>query len=178
MSTRRRCNIVEVTQQSLTTQESPPCPTDWTKCVICQKDNPSDSLLCPANKNDGAGYKTLTENLLSFSNLGCLPFDIVRLDEGGGVVESLRQKKARVHKECKLNFSKSRLKRAGKRKGTEEDDGGREKCSKYTRQSDCSIASTSKSRCFFCSGATSISDPLHEACTFGMDAYVRKCAFQ
>ncbi len=40
--------------------------TDWEKCIVCQQIT-SEVLKCPADSKrsiDGAGYKTLTENLL------------------------------------------------------------------------------------------------------------------
>lgn len=79
------------------------------KCAICQMDNTSDRLLCLAQKNDGADYKTLAECVIGFSNLGCLPFNIVKLDEGDCVEETVRQIKTNVHKQCKLNYRKVRL---------------------------------------------------------------------
>lgn len=98
-------------------QESPPCPTDWKKkCVTRQKDNPSDRLQCPAEKNDGA------ENLTAFSHLGCLPFSMAKLDERHSVEETFRQMKANVHNLCKLSYIKSQPQRANKRKFIEEED--------------------------------------------------------
>lgn len=143
--------------------------------MICQTDNTRYRLICPARKDDGAGYKTLAESLYSFSHLENLPFDIGRLDDGNGVEETLRQKKAWVHKQCKLEYSKSRLKRAEKRKCPEEIS---TEGAKYTRQGSHSDASSFKSKCFFCDDEASTSDPLHEVCTLSMDAGVRKCAFQ
>jgi len=49
--------------------------TDWEKCVVCQQDT-GKVLKCPAGSKhsiDGAGYKTLAENLLAFKKIDCLP---------------------------------------------------------------------------------------------------------
>ncbi len=48
--------------------------TDWEKCIVCQQIT-SEVLKCPADSKrsiDGAGYKSLTENLLAFKKIDCL----------------------------------------------------------------------------------------------------------
>lgn len=170
----RRFSLSNVQESTLSKQQE---STDWSKCIICQKDNADDSLICPNKKSDGAGYKPLVENLIKFKELDCLPFNLDRLDDGDGIENTLKQNNACVHKLCKLEYGKSRLQRAEKRKSVESGySDGAQKSSKYTRQSRSSTAG-SKTNCFFCDEDDS-SEPLHEACTFGMDAHVRKCAIE
>lgn len=65
--------------------------TDWSKCAFCQEDS-SEVLHCPAESRrntSGAGYKTISDLLVGFSTIGCLPrtMDLSHLD----VVRELRQ---------------------------------------------------------------------------------------
>ena len=62
--------------------------TNWDKCVLCQEDS-REALLCPANskrQDVGAGYCTLSANIIRFSELNQLPMpiDLSRLDDGNG----------------------------------------------------------------------------------------------
>lgn len=107
-------------EYKLTKSKSPsPPPTDWEKCLVCQDDIENEALQCSAkgkNPNTGAGYSSLADNLKSFADLGILPFNIVRLDEGKGIVETFKEKSAKWHKSCALRFNKLKLQRAQKRK--------------------------------------------------------------
>ncbi len=42
--------------------------TDWKQCILCQEDA-VELLKCP----EGAGYKTMAENLVAFDKISCLP---------------------------------------------------------------------------------------------------------
>ena len=86
----RRYSLVSDNNSEQTTKTA----TDWNKCILCQKDT-SDIPQCPAKKNDGDGYNSLVEHLQKFSHIGCLPFDIERLDEGHGITETLISKKCK-----------------------------------------------------------------------------------
>ncbi|KAJ7376704.1 hypothetical protein OS493_033327 [Desmophyllum pertusum] len=71
----------------------------------------------------------LATNIPLFHSLNALPIklDPKRLDEGGGINETLRQKKAKYHESCRLLFNNTKLHRAEKRStptGTS-DEGGR-----------------------------------------------------
>ena len=49
--------------------------TNWNLCVLCQEET-TEILKSPANSardTEGAGYKTLAENLKAFNEIDCLP---------------------------------------------------------------------------------------------------------
>ena len=85
---------------------SSPVPTDWSLCILCQKDN-KEPLTCPAkNKNPSLrGYETLAANLTSFHDLKALPnsINLSNLDDGSGLKATLTNKAAKYHKMCRLN---------------------------------------------------------------------------
>jgi len=163
--------------KSCSPEETVPCPTDWTKCVICQEDNPSDTLQCSAMKGDGTGYTTLADNLISFSELGSLPFNISRLDEGTGVEATLKTRSASVHKLCRLNYSKSRLDRERKRKSAPQENETKAKKTRFTRLSHPPGVKFKEEKCFFCEEKGK-PNSLHKVSTFPLDKRVRKCALQ
>ena len=153
--------------------------TDWSKCLICQKDT-NAILQCPAKKNDGDGHKSLVEYLLKFSHIGCLPFDIDRLDEGPGIEQTLISNNAQIHKMCRLEYSKSRLLRATKRKMSTPLEPMPTESKKYTRSQCGSTASMGQvtfkqNVCFLCDEPDSI-DNLHVVATFGCDNTIRRFA--
>ena len=95
---------------------------DWTKCILCQETT-SEPLQCPGNSRRseiecGTGYHNLASNILQFSEIRSLPIpvNVEKLDEGGGIAETLMQRKAKLHKSCRNKFSNMKLKRAEKRK--------------------------------------------------------------
>ena len=179
---RRRFSFAGVPLEDVKTSTSEasstaPCETDWSKCFICQEDK-DDKLMFPNAKNAGAGFASIVENLIQFEDMECLPFSLKRLDEQGkGIEETLKQKNACLHNQCKLTYSKTRLQRAEKRKYAECMDTS-QKSPKFTRKR--KSFTESKSLCFFC-GQDSSKEQLHEASTIGddsVDDHVRKCAAQ
>ena len=99
--------------------------TDWSKCIICQKDV-SEVLRCPAESKratQGSGYKTLSELLLGFQRIGCFPrsINLSRLDDGNGIAETLQQHMAKWNNSCRLLYNRTELKRVEKRKNSPED---------------------------------------------------------
>ena len=88
---------------------------DWKKCALCQKIT-TEKLACPGNSTEGAGYKTMAENLVVFDRTGCLPsvLQLSRLDEGHGIEATFRLHQAKWHDSCRLMY-KTKLKRAEKR---------------------------------------------------------------
>ena len=99
--------------------------TDWSKCAFCQEDT-SEVLHCPAESwwnTLGAGYKTISDLLVGFSRIGCLPrtMDLSRLDDGEGIEATLQQHKAKWHDSCRLWYNKTQLQHAEKRKRPTED---------------------------------------------------------
>ena len=98
----------------------------WTKCILYQETT-SEPLQCPGNSRSsdiecGTGYHTLASNILQFIEIRSLPIpiNVEKLDAGGGIAETLMQRKAKLHKSCRNNFSNMKLKRVAKRKRQEE----------------------------------------------------------
>ena len=107
----------------MTPESSPDLETDWKKCIICQQDK-NDKLVCPADskKEDvGAGYVSLANDVTAFDNAECLRkmLSMSRINDGDGVEATLEYHRAKFHKSCRLQYSKSRLERVTKRKNTE-----------------------------------------------------------
>ena len=108
------------------TEQDDGSSVDWIKCILCQE-TASEPLQCPGNSRRldidcGTGYHTLASNILQFSEIRNLPIpiNVERLDEGGGIAETLMQRKAKLHKSCRNKFSNMKLKRADRRKRQEE----------------------------------------------------------
>ena len=146
---------------------------DWAKCVVCQSDT-DEKLVCPANSTRtsfGSGYTTFADNLLKFQEIGELPvsIDVRLLDEGHGVEETLKLKKAVWHKSCSIKFGNMKLERAIKRKSTESTDATVSPAKTRTKV-DLHVSSDS---CFFCEKNDGT---LHKARTKGIDEKVKWCA--
>ena len=80
--------------------------TNWKLCVICQQEK-GESLTCPSKskrKDSRSGYKSLAGSLMKFSELGQLPFQLERLDEGCGIEMTLVANSAHYHQSCRLKF--------------------------------------------------------------------------
>ena len=82
--------------------------TDWEKCALCQQDS-NQPLQCQAQltRSDigiGTGYEALVVNLEKFIELNDLPMDINvnRLNDGSGILSTLKKNKAKWHKLCKI----------------------------------------------------------------------------
>ena len=151
---------------------------DWEKCVICQTPK-GEVLKCPGSSirsEDGAGYKTLAENLLGFKKIGCLPLSMVRWVNDENVEQNLRSHNAKWHDSCRLLYNKTKLKRAMKRVAVCMPEDSNAPAKKYTRRN--SIKSSAIEQCFFCGVSANMSEPLHQVSTLGLDARVRQCALQ
>ena len=107
-------------QQPGSSSQTPlPVKTDWSKCVLCQEET-SESLQCPVNSKRcdiGAGYSTLSANIICFSDLNQLPLPInlSRLDEGDGIGATFMKRGAKWHKSCHTKFNVTKLRRAEKK---------------------------------------------------------------
>lgn len=94
--------------------------TDWKKCCLCQTVK-EENLKAPPSRyevaQDKDGYAMIARNVPLFKEINQLPFilDPKRLDDGEGIVETLRKNKAVYHQSCRLLFSNSKLERATKR---------------------------------------------------------------
>ena len=110
--------------------------TNWNKCVLFFK---------TWRRGEGVGYKTIADNI----KVGCLPktINLSRLDDGVGIVATFRQHQTKWHDSYRLQFNKTKLKRAEKRNSRIEDNTAASK--KFTRRS-IEEAPPSTKICFFC----------------------------
>ena len=92
--------------------------TDWRKCFLCQTDT-KEELKSPPTRFECSsdGYSTIAKNIPQFQSLNLLPIrlDPSRLDDGGGIEDTLRKNKAKYHHNCYQMFSNCKLERAIKR---------------------------------------------------------------
>lgn len=150
-----------------------PVKTNWNRCVLCQEETP-EVLQCPANskRHDvGAGYSTLSANIIRFSELNQLPIpiDLSHLDEGNGIEATFMEQVAKWHKSCHTKFNITKLRRAEKKQVFPEE--SKPNCSpprKKIRLSR-STESVTKESCYFC-------EPLRAVSTYKVDNRVRKSA--
>lgn len=157
---------------------------NWKLCVLCQQIK-QESLQCPANSKRtdlGAGYKSLAENLLLFSDLGMVPFPVIldQLNDGSGVENTMLNNKASWHKSCKDKVDTTKYKRAKKRRQQEEEEDTT--CHIPVKTRSTSLASENRceeteSKCFFCNDVAGTVG-LHKASTFDIDRSVRESAIK
>lgn len=81
---------------------------DWTKCIFCQKHLRKIKTSCPADskRSDvGSGYKSLSDVISGFMELGELPLDIKYYvpywDDGDGMEASFTRHRACWHIKCR-----------------------------------------------------------------------------
>ena len=93
--------------------------TDWSKCCLSQKDNHNEDLKSPPTRYscEQDGYTMIATNVPLFHTINEMPLvlDPARLDEGGGIEDTLKKNKAHYHQSCRYLFQNSRLERARKR---------------------------------------------------------------
>ena len=66
-----------------------------------------------ADRFKGAGYKTITEALQTFNDLGCLPEDVTltHRDDCDGLEPTFVSERAKFHSACGLKFRHYRIER-------------------------------------------------------------------
>ena len=109
--------------------------TDWSKCCLCQEDTGEDLKSPPKSYSPQSdGYRNIATNVPLFKALNDLPIilDPARLDEGGGIEETLKRNKAKYHQSCRLMFNNTKLERARKRMSSA-DSSSEERISKIQR---------------------------------------------
>ena len=97
----------------------------------------------------GSVYNSLVENLMQFYELGQLPFQLERLDEGLGIDVTMVTNNARYHHSSMLKYNKTKLRRAEERalRRDSEDLEVSATCKhSRSRSIDCVV----KDLCFFC----------------------------
>ena len=73
--------------------------TDWSKCCLCQQDKKEELKSPPSSyQPEQDGYTNIATNALLFQALNALPvmLDPARLDEGGGIDQTLRKNNANI----------------------------------------------------------------------------------
>ena len=76
--------------------------TDWSKCCLCQMDKKDEILLSARTLYvaEHDGYKMLSTNMPLFDEINEMPMivDLARLDDGGGIEDTLRKNQAQYHR--------------------------------------------------------------------------------
>jgi hypothetical protein len=149
-------------------------PTDWSKCCLCQEDTKNEDLTSPPTHYTAKydGYCMIAAHIPLFQEINELPvtLDPARLDEGGGILETLRKKNAKYHLRCRIMYNNTKLERAKKRASTTRS------CSD-DRQRKLPIRrsiETEQSECFLCEEEAQAST--RQAMTMQLDERLHKCA--
>ena len=165
---------------------------DWTKCLFCQRTvrNWKTNCLADSKRADaGCGYRSLSETVQKYMQIGELPQDILPFvhvwDEGDGMEATLTRHRACWHIKCRQRLVHgTRLERLNKDyddKSTRSlspvsSDAGSDvavRAVKAQRLARTSLASEDSSMCFFCDLPGT---ELRQVMTFAVDAKVRSCA--
>ena len=80
---------------------------NWRKCCLCQTDTKEELKSPPTHYECSSdGYSMIAKNLPQFQAIHQLPIrlDPSRLDEGGGIEETLRRNSAKYHQNCRKMF--------------------------------------------------------------------------
>ena len=145
--------------------------TDWRKCCLCQTDT-KEELKSPPTRYECSsdGYSMIAKNLPQFQAIHQLPIrlDPSRLDEGGGIEDTLRRNSAKYHQNCRKMFDSYKLERATKRAAEIQNDPG-EGHSKMRR------TSMEVQRCFLCEKIQPKSK-LRQAMTMQLNERLNECA--
>lgn len=170
-------------------REHSACSVDWTRCIFCQKVT-REKTLCPglSKKNDsGLGYKTLSDNVSGFQELGAIPtgFNVHLWDEGDGIESTCRRNSAFWHPSCRIRLHSTTLERMRKRPHVQVKDQEQphsfageyeipESVPRLTRSTSGFVETAFSSVCFFCevegkdNRRTVMTEPVNER--------VRQCA--
>lgn len=167
----------------LASPEVVPRVFDWSKCCLCQQPG---QLICPAEHRDpkqrNAGYKTLSENLIKFKEIGLLPNDvkIEEFDEGEGIQTTFEHHQARWHKQCTLKYNTKNLERAIQRSQscnqeiTNRNEALFGESSCQTRRASQPTPRLMENICFLCNKGPLWNQPLTNVATMGLDKYIRE----
>ena len=157
-------------------------PFNWSSCIICQKDSAeplSNPLNNPKKSDSGAGYQSISEDLLQFYELGGLPRSvrIGEFDEGYGIQATFERQYAKWHKSCRNKYNSMKLERLRSKKRKKEDANNSQSDvqKKVTRSSlEVQRCQVQPYICFFCN--RSDGKTLHQVSTFQADKRVRDAA--
>lgn len=152
---------------------------DWSKCCLCQSNN-TDNLVCPARNKDRSkvisGYTSVADNLCAFKEIGELSslkhFD--QLNESSGIATTLRNREAKWHKSCVLQYNSTKLERAQKRcEASKQTAENHPESDRSTRSSSLQV-DTTKPLCFICSLAEQRNNKLHLVTTLQLNDRVKQ----
>jgi len=144
--------------------------TDWSKCCLCQKKN-SEELKSPRAQQpqEHDGYTMIATNIPLFHAINEMPIvlDPARLDDGGGIEETLRRNKAQYHQSCRLMFNNTKLERARKRRA--------ESAQPVECQTKLRRTSLEGQTCFICDKEAP-SSKLRQVMTMNLNNRLNECA--
>ena len=97
------------------------------------------------------------------------------MNENQDIEQTLRSHTAKWHDSCRLQYNKTKLRRAAKRMAacTPPVDSNAPAAKKFTRQS--SVQSSVVEKCFLCGVSANVSESLHHVSTLDLNARVRQC---
>ena len=90
---------------------------NWNECIICQKhSNKEKTPTCPANSKRpdlGAGFRKFVSDIESWNAVvePSRQFDLSKLDDGNGALQSLFDNKGKWHKSCRIKYGKLAIER-------------------------------------------------------------------
>jgi len=144
--------------------------TDWSKCCLCQKKK-SEELKSPRAQQpqEHDGYTMIATNIPLFHAINEMPIvlDPARLDDGGGIEETLRRNKAQYHQSCRLMFNNTKLERARKRRA--------ESAQPVECQTKLRRTSLEGQTCFICDKEAPSSE-LRQVMTMNLNNRLNECA--
>ena len=144
--------------------------TDWSKCCLCQKKKNEELKSPRAQQPQGHdGYTMIATNIHLFYAINEMPIvlDPARLDDGGGLEETLRKNKAQYHQSCRLMLNNTKLERARKRRAEHVHP---EECQTKLRRT-----ILKKTACFICDKEASSSE-LRQVMTMNLNNRLNECA--
>ena len=144
--------------------------TDWSKCCLCQKKK-NEELKSPRVQQPQGhdGYTMIATNIPLFYAINEMPIvlDPARLDDGGGLEETLRKNKPQYHQSCRLMLNNTKLERARKRRAERVQP---EECQTKLRRT-----ILKKTVCFICDKEASSSE-LRQVMTMSLNNRLNECA--
>ena len=174
MSSKKKCKLIHGESLRSSTQS-----IDWSLCALCQEQT-DIPLTCPGKSlrtDIGSSYDTLGNNLTCFRDI-CkqpIPVDLNRLDDGGGIANTLSRNQAKWHTSCRLKCSTNRLARLRPSTSATSDDGSQP----YMRQrTSTNTIGKENNTCFLCDEPGTNALPLHETIRPQITRRVRQCALE
>ena len=95
-------------------------PTDWDLCFLCQGEKTKEGL-----RSEPDTRKAIVARLERFLNIDPLIFDISRIDDGSGVLQTLMANNAVYHKSCHDKYNERQYQRLVKKKEKQEEEDAR-----------------------------------------------------